>query len=258
MAVIKPGSLVAEIRGKVGEHCFSRNRGGPYVRAIGIVDQLGEGRQLVVWNALKILARGWGGELTEAQRERWDGIAASTYLPDRWGVFKPMRGKDLFIKCNFNWYQAEPSIRFRDCPDDPVRACATFELRWACPEELIEVELPLGNYPTPAEGTFAFLYMGKAVSQTTNYYKGPWRLTGDNLFTEGQWEEDPWWPNYEWNFYFGDRIFMELLVCHSTLGWTSSRTKAFVDIVACNPGQKLNPGELRRQYPVPPSWARAK
>ncbi|GAH43613.1 unnamed protein product, partial [marine sediment metagenome] len=189
--------------------------------------------QLVTQNALKALALGWGGTLTEEQRERFNGIAASTELADRWGLFKPMIGKDLFIKLNFNFYQETGWIFFVNCPDDPIRAMCEVTAEWACPEELVQVNLPIGHYETPADGTVAFVYMGKSVTQTTNYYKGPWRLSGTNLFEGGEWSEDPWWPYPGYNVEFGARVFLEVFVCHGDLGWTSSRFKTYVDIEEC-------------------------
>lgn len=230
MAVVRTGALVADVRGKLGDYAYARNRGGLYVRTIGTVTQPGGARQTAVQNAMKFLAQAWGGTLSAAQRERWTGVAAQQMMPDRWGGVHPLTGKELFIKLNFPWYQKNGVWWIVDCPDDPIRHRCSHTLSWFAGPPAVEIDLPLGWYPSPTEQLWVFAYASKPVSQTINYFEGPWRLWTENWFTGGSWANDPWWDWWPWTLGSGDRVWVELIMSHGTEGWISERSRATLDI----------------------------
>lgn len=185
--------------------------------------------------------------MTQAQRDRWTAIAAVTEMPDRWGLLKPMNGKDLFIKCNFNFYQCFVELWIKDCPNDPLRHVCEPSLTWLPGPGRVQIDLPIGLYSPAEEGLFAFAYGGKPVSQTTNYFKGPWRFYDHNSFEGGAWIHEPWFWDYPWTISSGDRLWVEVCVWHFVEGWTTPRGRAMLDVPASE-------GAEHRTWPVKGNW----
>lgn len=99
MANIRTGSIVSDIRGKVGSEIYSRNRGGAYVKAYSGYTENWNARQIASQTALTAANSLWQS-LTESERRQWDTFAnsfdASSYF-----VNKRFSGRTLFIKLTF-------------------------------------------------------------------------------------------------------------------------------------------------------------
>lgn len=114
MANIRTGSIVSDIRGKVGSEIYSRNRGGAYVKAYSGYTENWNARQIASQTALTAANSLWQS-LTESERRQWDTFAnsfdASSYF-----VNKRFSGRTLFIKLTFQkrYYtgQTTPSFPF--------------------------------------------------------------------------------------------------------------------------------------------------
>lgn len=119
MAVILPGPLAADVRGKLGDIVFTRGQGGAAVRTIGSWVQPDTAAQLATREALAALAVAWSSALSEDQRHRWRTYARANPRPNRWGDLTITNGYCAFIRHNFHAYLATLEIQFPSCPTAP-------------------------------------------------------------------------------------------------------------------------------------------
>lgn len=116
MAVIKVGSLIADIRGKVGTNVFSRCQGGAIVRDVGSWVQPDNAAQGDVRDTIEALSKAWSSTLTEAQRESWRTYAHVNPRPNRWGTLTLTNGYAAFIRHNFHSYLDLSALQFASAP----------------------------------------------------------------------------------------------------------------------------------------------
>lgn len=97
MAHIRAGSIVSDIRGKVGTEIYSRNRSGAYVKAYTSPVQPGSSSQL---SAQAEFANGMAewASLSNEERMKWIEFAANFKSPVGF-AYKPKNGRDLFLSC---------------------------------------------------------------------------------------------------------------------------------------------------------------
>jgi len=119
MAVIKPGSLVADIRGKVGDNVFSRGQGGASVRSVGTWNQPDTDAQQLTRLILETLAQAWSDLLSEPNRNAWRTYAHRHPRPNRWGTPTQTSGYLAFIRGNFHAYRQAAAIVFPSAPTAP-------------------------------------------------------------------------------------------------------------------------------------------
>lgn len=116
MAIIKAGSLVADIRGKVGTNVFSRNQGGAIVRDVGTWVQPDNENQVAIRAAIEALSKAWSSTLSEAQRGTWKAYAVSNPRPNRWGTNSLVNGYSTFLRHNFHSYVDQEALQFASAP----------------------------------------------------------------------------------------------------------------------------------------------
>lgn len=101
MAKVKFTSVVADIRGKIAGHVFSRNRGGSYIRTKVTPNNPQTGAQVAVRALLTQFSQGWRG-LTEEQRESWRSAVSNFSTTDIFGDLKNPSGSQLYNRLNIN------------------------------------------------------------------------------------------------------------------------------------------------------------
>ena len=106
MALINLGSIVADIRGSVGDETYSRNQGGAYVRARSGPSAPPNANQLNITASMTALSQAWSGTLTEANRNTWHEYAEQFPRPNRWGKRVLSNGYTRFVSINFPRYVA--------------------------------------------------------------------------------------------------------------------------------------------------------
>lgn len=116
MAIIKPGSLVADIRGKCGDNVYSRGPGGAMVRSIGVIDSEDTDARAAMRANLEAVAGAWSGTLTQTQRSAWRTYALTNLRPNRWGTPTNHAGFVEFVRHNMHAYRAAGSLQFPDAP----------------------------------------------------------------------------------------------------------------------------------------------
>ena len=100
MANIRTGSIVSDIRGKVGTEIYSRNRGGAYVKAYAAPTNPNSSNQQVRRGFLAAAVAGWGN-LSSQDRNAWEVFSQTMR---RKGVFEniPIGGRAMYISSSIN------------------------------------------------------------------------------------------------------------------------------------------------------------
>jgi hypothetical protein len=111
------GGVVSDIRNKLGDVVYSRNRGGTYARAYVATNTSNTTPQANVRAAFKTIELAWTGTLTASQRADWSALADS--LQPRPRPVNPSRrtGHNLYVGCAFQVYRAGAGI-LTDAPSD--------------------------------------------------------------------------------------------------------------------------------------------
>lgn len=100
MANIRTGSIVSDIRGKVGTEIYSRNRGGAYVKAYAAPTNPNSPNQQVRRGYLAAAITGWTN-LSTQDRNAWEVFSQTMR---RKGVFEniPIGGRATYISSSIN------------------------------------------------------------------------------------------------------------------------------------------------------------
>lgn len=97
MAHIRSGSIVSDIRGKVGTEIYSRNKGGAYVKAFTSPVQPDTQPQLDARADMGTAVAAWQA-LTNEDRRQWNILASSRRESNRIGIKTSKSGYNLFIR----------------------------------------------------------------------------------------------------------------------------------------------------------------
>jgi hypothetical protein len=98
---IKFGAIVVAGSGKIGGHVASKNRGGAYLRTKVTPTNPNSPAQAGARALLASLSTGWS-ELSEAQRDSWNGAVKDYATTDIFGDIKNPSGINLYVKLNAN------------------------------------------------------------------------------------------------------------------------------------------------------------
>ena len=101
MAKIKLGAIVTDIRGKLGGHVFSKNRGGAYMRTKVTPVNPSSARQTFVRAIFAAISSLWSG-ITEVQRNTFSAFVEAYAKTDIFGDIKIPSGKALHQRLNQN------------------------------------------------------------------------------------------------------------------------------------------------------------
>lgn len=108
--------IFGEMRGKLGGSVFSRNKGGPYVRAHAIPTNPNTARQQVVRNWVGYLASYWASTLSAAERAGWVEWAQTTPWLNSLGQSVYLTGLDWFVMVNARLLDVGDAVR-EECGD---------------------------------------------------------------------------------------------------------------------------------------------
>lgn len=179
MANIRAGSLVVDIRGRVGTEIYSRNSAGPIVRSAGSWVQPDTQRQLDARAVITALSQAWSGTLSDAQRKTWRTYGRQWPRPNKFGEVTITNGYLAFIRCNALHYRQYTALGFLVAPPaGPIHPPTfTFDVDAG---EAGSLTLPPTNYLTPRADLRLFLHGGQQVNPGVDYFSGPWRYIGVN------------------------------------------------------------------------------
>lgn len=95
MATIQTGSIVNDLRGKVGNEVYCRNKSGPFVRTLISPVQPDTSFQMDRRANMATVTANWQA-LTDEVRMRWNVLAAGMWSGNRLGVKRKISGFQLF------------------------------------------------------------------------------------------------------------------------------------------------------------------
>jgi len=182
MALILTGGGVLAISGKIAGQVFSRNRSGPYIRAIGVPVDPSTARQNLMRTIIAGSAPRWLTVLTQAQRDAWDVYANSIVTTNRLGAAIKLTGFNHYIRSRSFLRQngiagvdTGPvilNLPGGDALFDAVVDEAGQQLSVTFDDTLAWVD---------QDGGAMGVYMSAPQPVGSKFIKGPWRLAGTIL-----------------------------------------------------------------------------
>lgn len=230
MATLVLGSVVADIRGSIGEQTYGRNAAGIFVRARTSPSQPESAERDARQAGITHMSQYWSGSLTESQRSQWRQYAATHSLPDRFGRPRHVSGLCFFIRNNTQRWRQRSDVTYLTPPINAPIWPPGFSFTADASTNKLRIEPPPDNYPDPVTSMWLFAYAGRVINVGRNFYRSPWRYADYNKFISPHWWKDPWLISYPWTLTPGDRVFCRLVAAHDD-GNTSRANQASTVIV---------------------------
>jgi hypothetical protein len=180
MAVIVPGPIVADIRGKCGANTFSRNQGGLYVKANPVWTQPPSEFRDVTQAALRDLTPLWSSQLNEPQRQGWRAYAARNPRPNRWGHRTLHNGYAFWVRANIYTFREDRTTPFTTPPQIPPTGPISWSVVRGTDPDFYDMTIAAQWYPPTDRTLWYFLYDQLPSSLGTTGTRGPWRYLGYN------------------------------------------------------------------------------
>ncbi len=120
MAILQPGALAAEVRGKLGDTVYLRTIGGPAVRSLGTWIQPDTPLQEECRAAIRALSKAWSDTLEDVHRAAWHAYAQTNPRPNRWGQLTNTSGYLCFVRHNAHSYRDTEALQFPFAPSAPA------------------------------------------------------------------------------------------------------------------------------------------
>jgi hypothetical protein len=175
MAVIVPGPVVADIRGKVGGVTYSRNQGGLYVKANPDWTQPASGFRDATQDALEFVAKAWSDTLTENQRQSWRIYARAHPRPNRWGHRTLTNGYTFFVRANFYLCVGRETIFYPTAPTLPPPPAPTFTASPSPATNKWSLNIPAITIPPGQDCISYYVYDQLPEPKGQTGTRGPWR-----------------------------------------------------------------------------------
>lgn len=179
MALIKTSGGIATISGKIAGWVFSRNRGGAYIRNLGLPVNPNTARQVTVRAAMAFLTDRWSATLTAAQRTAWNLYASNVSMVNRIGDAQYLSGFNHYIRSNIiakmislPVVDAGPVV-FELPAQDPTYSITASEAT-----QQITAAYDAGMDWADENNANLILFGGKPQNAQRNFFGGPWRLYG--------------------------------------------------------------------------------
>jgi len=172
MAKIQFGSIVTDMRNKLDNQIYSRNRGGAYVKAYAIPANPDTAYQQLYRGYFASVAAQWQG-ITEAQRQTWLLNCEKFPVIDNLSNKIILSGWNLFIRLNQNLTIAGQST-IATCPQKQGTPLVSgFYVTADTGSGQLLLHSDLASIPT---GYTGILFMTAGYSPTINYFRKYQRL----------------------------------------------------------------------------------
>ena len=109
MAKVRPGGLMGQLSGKVGNVVFSHNRFGSYVRALVKPTQSQSDPSLIQRGVFATISQGWRLQ-TDADKLAWKEWAQNNQITDRVGQKQALDGHAAYCMLNQRLFAAGQSL----------------------------------------------------------------------------------------------------------------------------------------------------
>jgi hypothetical protein len=175
MAVIVPGPIIADIRGKCGGVTYSRNQGGLYVKANPDWVQPESAYRDATQQAIRDLTPLWSTQLTETQRQGWRVYAKKNPRPNRWGSRTLHNGYAFWVRANiYAWIDTE-DVSFPNAPSIPPTGPPTWTATANIGTNKYTLTFPTQTYPTSQTDLWIYIYDQSPTPSGQTGTRGPWR-----------------------------------------------------------------------------------
>ena len=222
MAIVRPGNIIVDIRGKVGDTVYSRNNAGPFVRSRIVAPQVPTQLQLDQQALMTALSTAWSGTLTEPQRATWRQYAHQHPRPNRWGNLTAKTGQNAFVRANAYYYRIDQALHFSSAPPAPPLPPPAFTFTADAAADTITIALPPTTFPAPFAGLRLYAFIGEPTVQGVNYFNRSTRYAATNLYVP-PWSTSPWTFASPYPIDVGQRVWAFLVAQHETGGQLSNR-----------------------------------
>lgn len=174
-------AIITQGSGSLGGMTLSRNKGGMYLRARAIPTNPSSDAQVVARNAMSEASTAWADILSGAQRDAWEQYAFNTPVTNVLGDPLSLSGQQMYIRCNV------PRIvgavgRVDDGPvvfGLPTATINNLQATEGSPEYSWTVEFVDTEPWANEDGAFILAQTSRPQKQSINFFKGPFRNSGD-------------------------------------------------------------------------------
>lgn len=179
MALILPGSGVADIRGSIGGTTYSRNRYGNYARNRTIPVNPNTPLQQQIRSAISVARDAWFNTLTAAQRSDWGVYAANVAMTNRLGSTIYLTGFNHFCRSAlaaiYNGIDVvtDAPVEYALPPQDETFAIVASEAT-----QTVAVTFDEGAAWVGEDDAYMLIYTSRPQNPTVNFFKGPYQLAG--------------------------------------------------------------------------------
>lgn len=214
MATVRLGSVVADIRGSIGDETYGRNAAGIFVRHRTKPTGEPTDRQLE-WQAIwRTVTKAWSAALDDTKRAAWADYANRYPLVNKWGVPRTSNPFLTFIRNNVPYYKVYDHIYANGIAPafgPLVTTTTSIEAYDGQPDEL-HLHMDLKPDTDLRDGYCVVAFAGKCVNRSRNFYNGPWRFAGTNHWEWPQgWQDDPMVCEAPYPIEVGKRVFVRYM-----------------------------------------------
>ena len=186
MAVIVPGSIVADIRGSVGAETYSRTQGGLVVKSKPIPTQTASTKRDQIQANLTAVTQAWSGRLTALQRKNWGTYGHQWPRPNRWGDPIITSGYLAYVRCNCTLKLINPALWIDEPPALGMLPIPTFTI-YSFLTTTQNVFITLDPFYQLVEEYYLIISMGKTTNTGVSYYSSPWQIKQASRWWDGDW-----------------------------------------------------------------------
>jgi len=222
MATVRLGSIVADIRGSIGQQTYLRTPAGLIVRErVSPTQPASELRDQVQTNFTAVCQE-WSGGLTAQQRLGWSTYGRLYPRPNAFGRPCLQTGYLAFCRSNMAAKTEDPTNWHRNPPDRPPLVIPEFSFLASDQTTHIQVNLSVADFVPLEVGFYLMVSAGLSCNSGVSYYNSPWR-TVDQLRWGGS-----YFVPYDYNLVLpvwhgtGPKIFLKAYLYDSNTGAIST------------------------------------
>ena len=174
-------AIITQGSGSLGGMTLSRNKGGMYLRARAIPTNPGSSAQTLVRNAMTEASTAWADTLTQTQRDAWDNYAFNTPVTNVLGDPLTLSGQQMYNRCNVPRI-AQSATRVDDGPvvfGLPTATLSAFTATPAPSGYTWGIDFDDQEAWANEDDAFIFVQTSRAQKQSINFFKGPFRNSGN-------------------------------------------------------------------------------
>lgn len=212
MALIKWGMMVVDGRGKLGGHVLTKSRNGATARTKVTPTNPQTSYQQANRAVFGQLSSSWTN-LTEAQRQAWNGAVKEFEKTNIFGDLKAPAGRDLYISLNRNILQAGGTEIDVPPTKEGIKPNAITDMSFDAVNDVIDITLQTAL----DSNEMALVYLTAPMSPGRYNFSGAYRF----FSAEGSNSIKVQFPDYEARFgslQAGKALGLQIVICNKVTG----------------------------------------